>query len=138
MKIHTTNYFNTFIEVAEDCPLEEGQMPFSKVNKMTIAEQQFDMISKNPYSYSSDDVLFLIFAERKGLLNSELQEQRELFFSKGQACFRASPLSKRYGFGFHFNQDGKVAIFPKGSQEYHHFLKDSNTKKVKAMRSRKS
>jgi len=27
MKTHSTNYFNTFIQVAEDCPAQRGEAP---------------------------------------------------------------------------------------------------------------
>ncbi|HWV72688.1 MAG TPA: DUF6157 family protein [Pseudosphingobacterium sp.] len=27
MKTHTTNYFDTFIQVAEDCPVASGEVP---------------------------------------------------------------------------------------------------------------
>jgi hypothetical protein len=31
--IHTTNYFNTFIEVAEDCPVIVAEVPPQKEEK---------------------------------------------------------------------------------------------------------
>jgi hypothetical protein len=99
MKIHTTNYFNTFIEIADDCPTEVGEMPPIKQEAITVANIQFEMVSKNPYKFTSDDVLFQVFAIRKDLTKSEYKEAREQFFSKGQPCFRASPLTKRYGWG---------------------------------------
>ena len=48
MKIHTTNYFNTFIEIAADCPLESGEVPPLKGDNKTAANIQFEMISKIP------------------------------------------------------------------------------------------
>ena len=48
MKIHTTNYFDTFIEVAEDTKIDCGIKPPIK-EKKTIAEMQYDLIVKNPY-----------------------------------------------------------------------------------------
>lgn len=135
MKVHTTNYENTFIEVAEDCPAVEGEIPPQKGDSKTVANIEFEMISKNPYKYSSDDVLFQVFAERNDLTKSEYSDAREKFFSKGQACFRASPLTKRYGWGIHNNEKGKIALFGKETKEYQEFLKDTNLKTVKAMRS---
>jgi len=137
MKIHTTNYRNTFIEVAEDCPVSAAAKPSLKPQK-TIAEIQFDIISKNPYQYTSDDVIFESFAIKNEIPKSDKQEARQQFFSKGQACFRASPLTKRYGFGVHCNDEGKIAIFPVESKEYQSFLKNPEIKKVKAMRSKKA
>ncbi len=94
MKVHTTNYQNTFIEVAEDCPANNGEIPQQKGDKKTVANIEFDLISKNPYKYSSDDVLFQVYADKNDLTKSEYEKSREQFFSKGHACFRASPLTK--------------------------------------------
>lgn len=47
MKVHTTNYFDTFIEVADDTKAIFGTQPESK-NKKTVAEMQYELISKNP------------------------------------------------------------------------------------------
>ncbi len=138
MKIHTTNYFNTFIEVAEDCPVEIAEIPSSKGDEKTAATIQFEMISQNPYRYSSDDVLFQCFATKKDLIESELPNERANFFSKGQPCFRASPLTKRYGWGIHNNSEGKIALFGLGSAEYVKFSTDENLAKTKAMRSKKA
>jgi hypothetical protein len=137
MKIHTTNYKNTFIEVAEDCPTKCGEIPPTKVDAKTVANIQFEMVSKNPYKYTSDDILFQVYADRNDLTKSEYKEAREQFFSKGQPCFRASPLTKRYGWGVHNNKDGKMAIFGAESAEYKKFSKDKTLKVVKAMKSSK-
>lgn len=135
MKVHTTNYENTFIEVAEDCPVTSGEIPKQKGDAKTIANIEFEMISQNPYKYSSDDVLFQVFADKNDLTKSEYNEAREKFFSKGQACLRASPLTKRYGWGIHNNENGKIALFGMETEEYQKLSKDKNLKIVKAMRS---
>lgn len=138
MKTHTTNYKNTLIEVAEDCPLTQGRVPEPKGNKPTVANLQFDMISSNPYKYTSDDVLFSTYATRKEIPENELEAQRAAFFSKGQACFRASPLAKSYGWGIHSNEEGRIALYGMETDEYKKFKEDGGVKKVKAMRSKKA
>ena len=135
MKIHSTNYFNTFIEVAEDSKAESGVQPISKSDKKTVAQMQFEMIAQNPYIYTSDDVLFLVFAERKDFIKEDYPKEREQFFSKGQPCLRASPLTKSYGFGVHSNKEGKVAIYGMETEEYQEFISDKEIIKTKAMRS---
>ena len=137
MALHSTNYFNTFIEVAEDTKANAGTIPPSKGDNKTIAQMQYELISRNPYKYSSDEVLFQIFAERNDLTKSGLKARREEFFSKGQACLRASPLTKTYGFGVHHDSNGKVAIYGVETKEYEKFVGDENLKKVKGMRSTK-
>jgi hypothetical protein len=137
IKTHTTNYYDTFIEIAEDSPVGFGEVPLAKKDKHTVASMQYDIISKNPYKYTSDDVLFKVFALKNDLTESELEEARKAFFSKGQPCFRASPLTKRYGFGLFSDKEGKIAIYGAETKEYETFLNDNLVKKVKAMRSTK-
>jgi Family of unknown function (DUF6157) len=137
MKLHTTNYADTFIEVAEDCPTSIAEIPTSKGDTKTVAEMQYEMLVKNPYKFTSDDVFFQVYAERNNLTKAEYKEARQLFFSKGQPCFRASPLTKRYGFGVHSDKEGRVAIFGRETKGYEKFIGDEKVKKVKAMRSAK-
>jgi Family of unknown function (DUF6157) len=134
MTTHTTNYFDTFIEVAEDTKVSNGTVPPMK-EKKTVAEMQYEMIHKNPYKFTSDDVLFQVFADRNDLTKKEYKQARENFFSKGQACFRASPLTKTYGFGIHSNAEGKIALIGMETQQYQEFLNDDRIKKLKAMKS---
>ncbi len=134
MKTHTTNYFDTFIEVAEDTKATSGTKPPAK-DKKTVAEMQFELIAQNPYKYTSDDVLFQVFADRNDLTKAEYKEGREQFFSKGQPCFRASPLTKTYGFGIHNDQEGKIALYGMETDEYQKMLADKKLQKVKAMKS---
>ncbi len=135
MKVHTTNYETAFIAIADDCPTLMGEIPPMKGDKKTIAAIQFEILKKNPYKYTSDDVLFQVFAEKNDLTENELVEAREAYFSKGQACFRASPLTKRYGWGVHHNAEGKIAIYGCESEEYEKFMNDDSIKVYKAMRS---
>lgn len=135
--MHTTNYTNTFIEVAGDCLAKKGEIPPEKTSP-TIASLQFNLLSNNPYRYTSDDVIFTTYAIKNDIPKSEWKEARKAFFSKGQACFRSSPLTKRYGWGIHNDGNGKVAIFAQDSEEYKRYLKDKSLQHVKAMRSKKS
>ena len=135
MALHTTNYFDTFIEVAEDTKALTGTIRSSKGDKPTIAQMQFEMMAKHPYKFTSDEVLFRVFAERNELTNEKLTEAEEAFFSKGQACLRASPLTKTFGFGVHCDSKGKVAIYGMETSDYEKFMNDKNLKKVRAMRS---
>ena len=137
MKIHTTNYQNTFIEIADDCPITVGEIPPTKGDTKSVANIQFEILRKNPYKFTSDDVLFQVFAERNDLTKNELKKAREEYFSKGQPCFRTSPLTKRYGWGIHNNEDGKIALYGCETAEYKKFLKDKMLEVVKAMKSSK-
>lgn len=137
MKIHSTNYLDTFIQIADDCPATIGQIPPKKNDVISVASRQFELVSKNPYKFTSDDVLFLIYAERNDLTKSEFVEARRQFFSKGQPCFRASPLTKRYGWGVHCDKSGRIAIYGCETKEYKSFSQDPSVTVIKAMKSKK-
>lgn len=130
----TTNYFNTFIEVAGDCPVDEAEVPPERSRK-TKVRMQYELISDNPYQYTSDDLLFYIYAERNNIPNSKREEEQESYFSKGRACLRSSSLGKRYGWGIHYDENGKIAIYGVGSDRYDELVKDENLDHLKAMRS---
>ncbi|WP_290841261.1 DUF6157 family protein [Flavobacterium sp.] len=132
--MHTTNYFNTFIETAEDSKAVQAEVPPKKDEK-TIAQLQFEMIYDNPYTFTSDDVIFAAYAYKNHIPKSEQPEAREHFFSKGQACLRSSPLGKRYGWGIHANEDGKIALVEMESDDYKKMAANVDLKHTKAMRS---
>ena len=135
--MHSTNYYNTFIEIADDCPSDAGEMPPLKGEKRSVANLQFEMLYENPYTYTSDEVLFGVFAQRKEFAAGEMDDQREHYFSKGQPCFRASPLTKRYGWGVHSDAEGKIAIYGAETEAYMLFVEDASIRKVKAMRTKR-
>lgn len=137
MKVHSTNYTNAFIEVAEDCPARAGEVPPQKGEQPTVAGMQFALLHKHPYEYTSDDVIFQVYADRNDLTKKEYKAAREAFFSKGQPCLRTSPLTKRYGWGVHSDANGKIALYGCETPEYKKFLKDKSLKVVKAMRTGK-
>lgn len=136
-KIHTTNYFNTFIQVAEDTKATCGMLPNSKGEKKTIAQLQYELLINNPYKFTSDDVIFQVYAIRNHIPKNDIEKVRKAFFSKGQACFRSSPLTKSYGFGVHADEHGKIAIYGMETEAYQNLVNDPKIKKVKAMRTSK-
>jgi len=133
----TTNYFNTLIEIAEDCPAISGIVPPMRGEKRSVANYQFEMIFEQPYELTSDELIFYIQAVRKEIPESEQGAAREEFFSKGQPCLRTSPLAKRYGWGIHSNAEGKVALLSADSDEYADLLNDESVTKIKALRSKR-
>ena len=136
-KTHTTNYHNIFIEVAEDTKVVCGTVPLSKGDKKTVAALQYELLVNNSYKFLSDDLFFKVYAIRNEVTEEESEMARESFFSKGQPCFRSSPLTKTYGFGVHSDENGKVAIYGMETAQYENFLNDPSIRKVKAMRTSK-
>ena len=137
--MHTTNYANTFIEIADDSPTGTAEIPPRREGKpATIANLHFDLVADAPYQHTSDDVIFATHATRKGITDADLAVARKQFFSKGQACLRASPLAKRYGWGIHHDAEGRIALVPAGSEEYDRLAADTDIAHVKAMRSKRA
>ncbi|HLV24486.1 MAG TPA: DUF6157 family protein [Moheibacter sp.] len=83
--MHTTNYYNTFIEISDDCPVFESEIPKERGGNKSVALLQFEMIAHNPYQFTSDEVLFNIHALRKDLAPNE--ENKQEFFSKDKLVF---------------------------------------------------
>jgi len=137
MKVHSTNYEDTFITIADDCPTVEGTVPPLKGDKKSVANLQYEMIKDQPYKYTSDDVLFGVYAMRNDISETEMEAERQKFFSKGQPCFRASPLTKRYGWGVHSDADGKIALFGAETEAYEKFTSAKDVISVQAMRSKR-
>ena len=132
------NYYDTFIEVAEDCLVSVAAIPQAKGDTRTIPVLQYEMIANHPYRYTQEDVLFEVFAERNGISDKAKPAERQRFFSKEQPCLRSSALGKRYGWGIHNNKDGKVALYAMESDDYRNLVNDDEIKHVRAMRSRRA
>lgn len=130
--MHTTNYMNTLIAVAPDTKAVAATAP--PTGKGSVAELQFAMMHGHDYELTSDDVLFGVFADRKGIDTQERKAARAEFFSKGQPCLRTSPLAKSYGWGIHSNAEGRVALVPMESSRYNDLMNDDATVKRAAMK----
>ena len=135
--MHSTNYFNTFIAVAEDCPAEAGEVPPLRGTKKSVANLQFELLRDHPYELTSDEVLFRIHVLRKEVPSTEMDAAREAFFSKGQPCFRASPLTKRYGWGVHYDAEGRMALVGMDAPAYADFQAATEVEQVRAMRNKR-
>jgi hypothetical protein len=62
-------------------------------------------------------------------------QARKEFFSVEQPCLRASPLPKQYGWGFIFDDEGRVALCLQQSPEYKKLMTSKAVPILKAMRS---
>jgi hypothetical protein len=136
--MHTANYAETLIEVAEDCPVTAAVAPPVRDGKKSVANLQYELISQAHYRYTSDDVIFTVHAERAGIPDKDQAAERERFFSNGQPCLRSSPLPKRYGWGIHNDAEGRVALVPVESDEYRRLAADPDTRHLRAMRSKRA
>ncbi|HEY0838987.1 MAG TPA: DUF6157 family protein, partial [Vulgatibacter sp.] len=134
--LKSTNYLDTFIAVAPDCPATQGTEPKDSAAP-SIARRTFTMIRDAPYVHTSDDVIFTVFADRTGIPPHERSAARKEFFSKGRACLRASDLGKRYGWGIHSDAEGRVALYGMESPEYRTLASGEDVTVTYAMRSKR-
>ncbi|WP_427071095.1 DUF6157 family protein [Lysinibacillus fusiformis] len=116
------SYKNTFIKISEDSEVTSAVTPVPRNNKPTIASIEFDLIRHNPYKYTEEDVQFQTYLIKNQIDSDSLDEIRKNFFQKSKACFRASPLVKKYGWGIHYDDEGKLALYDVNSEEYEQFL----------------
>lgn len=134
------NYYQTLIAVAEDCPVDAATPPPQRDGEQSIAALQYEMLAGNPHVYTQEEVLFEVWRRRHGAMTTpadEVARLREAFFAKLQACLRASPLPKRYGWGLLFDRAGREALCPMDSAEYRAQLAAGDVTVLKAMRSKR-
>lgn len=128
------NYYNTLIQVAPDCPVAASYLPVERGGRRTVALIQYELLLEQPYQLTQAELLFEVFAQQKSIPAAEREAAWEAFWAKPQACMRASPLPKQYGFGIHFDEQGRGALCPMESAEYQRFSEAGLTI-LKAMRS---
>ncbi|MBN3526733.1 DUF6157 family protein [Paenibacillus apiarius] len=134
------SYTDTFILVALDCPVASSTVPESRKAKKPIHVLQYELLSQHPYHFTHEDLLFEVHIRHKGIDNEDVrrreEEIRAELFSKPHPCLRASMLPKKFGWGVHYDAEGKIAIYGMESAEYQRFLQsdDGSVKLLPAMR----
>lgn len=128
---------NTFITVADDTRATQGTIPPARDGEPSVARLHYDLVGEHPYEYDLDSFNFEVFCRRNGIAAEDRDRHRAAFFSKGHPCMRASPLTKHYGFGAHYNGAGKIAVYPMDSVAYRKFLNDPEVRVEMAMRSKR-
>lgn len=133
-------YAATFIAVAEDCPAAMGQVPPVSPNGPSVAAVQYEVLHDQPYQLTQEDVLFEAEVQRRWTPNElapRRDELREAFSEHRRQCLRASPLVQRYGWGLHFDEDGRIALVARESQAYADFAAGQGVTVLSALRSRR-
>ena len=120
----STNYRDTLITASPDSPVSAGTVP---EKPGTVAAVQHGLLA-TPYAITSDDLLHAAHRARGG------DKSREDFFARPQACLRASPLVKQYGWGVHHDGEGRIALLGMESAEYRQLLDDPAIAKTPGMR----
>lgn len=112
------DYVDTFIAVADDSTASKGTVPPSTAGNPSVAARTFELVAGHPYRFTSGDVIFTVFADRRGIPEEPRAAARDEFYAKDQACLRASELGKRYGWGIHADADGRIALVGVETAEY--------------------
>ncbi len=129
---------NTFITAADDSPATMGRVPPRGEGERTIARLHYELLSEHPYEFDIDSLVFEVHCLRNHIAPEHRDAHREAFFSKGHPCMRASPLTKTYGYGAHYDGAGRIAIYPVDSRAYAKFVAAPDVHKEKAMRSKRA
>lgn len=120
------SYRNTFIQIAPDSLALSGVVPVSDRKPAPIHVIQYELLSQNPYCCTHEDLVFEVYVRRQGFSSEELAVHRTAIWDelsqKGHPCLRASALTKQYGWGAHYNQEGKIALYAVDSDEYRQFV----------------
>lgn len=136
------NYTEAFICIAPDSAASEGLIPSAKGGRKTIAVLEYELLSANPYVYTQEELQFEVHLKRLSISAREAQRNRDAlwdeFFSKSRACLRASPLPRKYGWGLHFDKQGRIALVEVGTPEYRKFSESKRLKVMSALRSQRA
>jgi len=138
LRVHdgVVGYTNTFIAVAEDCRAATGEVPLARAGDPTVASAQYAMLAA-PGRWTQEDVLLASSPQVRGqdIDGAELSGLRQEYFSQPRACLRASPLPKTFGWGLHYDADGRITLHAVDSPEYAQLGSDASLTQLRAMRS---
>ena len=129
--------FDTFIEVAEDCPAVRAEVPLARGGRATKAVIHYELIAGEPYALTEEDIAFRTHVAMHDIPATAWPAERERFLSQDKPRLRVSPLAKRYGWGIHIDSHGHVGLVPVESAEYQRLATDPALKHVRAFRSKR-
>lgn len=131
-------YQNTFVQLAQDCPETRAIEPPLRGKAVPVHYLQLEILREAPYRYTHEELV----VESELRRHSESKETRAEILKRVRAkplpCLRCSALAKRYGWGFHFDEKGRVAVVPAGTPEYRTFENRGDLQQVYAMRTSKA
>ena len=140
-----SNLIDTFVMVSPDCPVQAGVIPANKNDeKPSIPFLQYQLLTQNPYRFTIEDLIYEVHIRHKQIPSEDVEANgdviRQELFQKKHPCMRASMLPKKYGWGVHYNSEGKLALYGMETKEYLQFVQsgDNGPKLVFAMRNSRS
>lgn len=134
-------YTNTFIQIAPDSEAVSGIIPESNRKTTPIHVIEFQLLSQQPYQFDHESLIFEVYLIRQAISDEERAAHGDEIwaelFHKEHPCLRASALTKRYGWGAHYDENGKIALYAVDSAEYKQLVETCPTQ-LFAMRSKRS
>ena len=127
--------FNTFVEVAEDCPTGQAEVPSTRPGRVTKAAIEYGLIAQEPYVLTEEELAFRTRMAMRGVSESDGPAERKRSIFTNKPRLRVSALAKRYGWGIHIDSRGRVALVPVESPEYRRLAADPGLNHVRAFRS---
>jgi hypothetical protein len=134
MQLMATGYVNAFITTAPDCPLAVGTVP---THAMSIAGIEHSLLLDCPYEYMAHELIIDVHRRHKRVDDVELEDFKALLFTKSHACMRLSMLTKRWGWGVHYNEQGRMALYGAETDEYRQFAMRSDLRVMTARPARR-
>ena len=132
---HTTNYTDTVILPSEDCRATTPRVPGGDGS---VAAMQYARLAAAPGALTSDALLIDVLAARQGVEAEGLAALRTAFHAKGQACLRASPLVKTWGWALHHDATSRVTLLDPQGADCAALLDDPGITVVRGMRNRRA
>jgi hypothetical protein len=126
-------YLDTFITIAPDCPAESGIVPD---RPGSIAGLEYMLLTANPYRFTGEELILAVHARHKGVDDADMAPFKLALFSKPHPCLRTSMLPKRYGWGAHYDGNGRIALYGVETDDYRHLMSRPDIKVIPAMRNR--
>lgn len=131
-------YANTFVLVSEDCPVAAGMAPPPVPGRRIRAEIELKPLRSAPYRLDHDELNFEVHRQQKQQAGEPALSRTE-FLARGHPCMRASALVKRYGWGAHYDAEGRIAVHGAESREYAALSRPAEGHRIiRGMRARKA
>lgn len=129
---------DTLILVAPDCPVVIGTVPESKRSPVPFHVCLFEVITEQPYRFTFRELLRQAHARQNGLRPSDVSQADLDALAKKHPCPRTSALPKRFGWGVHVDENGRLALWGRESAEYEQLNRRKDLQIVTALRSRRA
>jgi hypothetical protein len=126
-------YINTFVAVAPDCPVDAGIVPD---RPRSIAGLEYMLLTANPYRLTGEELILAVHARHKGVNDVDIEPFKVALFARPHPCLRTSMLLKRYGWGAHYDDNGRIALYGVETDDYRRLTSQPDIKVIPAMRNR--